>query len=199
MFIFTIDQELWICELIDRVMDCHHSLDRKDIFKFVYCLMILFLTVYISKKIIVSIMYSPRECNNIVILNLIIFAWIWINMWIYINIRYFEILKHRAGLSISIWYSHTNYSYFPFVTLVSLAHTSLVVSSAQPEIHKQKGIGCDYDMTSNTFPSAFKKLSKFFQFQMIHFVSQWCSSMWHFGSFIQQVKLVMDKLASMLQ
>jgi hypothetical protein len=47
MFIFVTDQELWARELMDCIMGCDHSLGQKDILKFVYCFMILFLTVYI--------------------------------------------------------------------------------------------------------------------------------------------------------
>jgi hypothetical protein len=36
-------------------MSCDHSLSRKDILKFIYCFMILFLTVYILNIFIVSI------------------------------------------------------------------------------------------------------------------------------------------------
>jgi hypothetical protein len=35
MFIFTIDQNLWAHELMSRIMSYDHSLDRKDIFKFI--------------------------------------------------------------------------------------------------------------------------------------------------------------------
>jgi hypothetical protein len=35
MFIFIIDQDLWTCDLISRIMRCDHSLDQKDIFKFI--------------------------------------------------------------------------------------------------------------------------------------------------------------------
>jgi hypothetical protein len=35
--------------LLDRIMDCDHSLGRKDKLKFVYCFMILFLTIHIFK------------------------------------------------------------------------------------------------------------------------------------------------------
>jgi hypothetical protein len=42
---FTTDQELWACKLMDRIMDCDHSLGRKEVLKFIYCFMILFLTV----------------------------------------------------------------------------------------------------------------------------------------------------------
>jgi hypothetical protein len=47
MFIFVTDQELWARELMDCIMGCDHSLGQKDILKFVYCFMILFLIVYI--------------------------------------------------------------------------------------------------------------------------------------------------------
>jgi hypothetical protein len=33
MFIFVIDQELWVCELMYHIIDCDHSLGRKDILK----------------------------------------------------------------------------------------------------------------------------------------------------------------------
>jgi hypothetical protein len=49
MFIFAIDQELWVHELIGCIMSYDHSLDQNDILKFVYCFMILFLTAYIFK------------------------------------------------------------------------------------------------------------------------------------------------------
>jgi hypothetical protein len=47
MFIFVTDQELRTHKLMDRSMSYNHSVDRKDILKFIYCFMILFLTVYI--------------------------------------------------------------------------------------------------------------------------------------------------------
>jgi hypothetical protein len=50
MFIFTIDQELWTHELMGRIKGCDHSLDRKDVLKFVYCFMILFLRVHIFEQ-----------------------------------------------------------------------------------------------------------------------------------------------------
>jgi hypothetical protein len=49
MFIFATDQELWTHKLMNRIMDCDHSLCGKDILKFVYYFMILFLTVCIFK------------------------------------------------------------------------------------------------------------------------------------------------------
>jgi hypothetical protein len=35
MFIFTIDEDLWSRELISRIMSCDHSLEQKDILKFI--------------------------------------------------------------------------------------------------------------------------------------------------------------------
>jgi hypothetical protein len=49
MFIFAPDQELWERELICSIMGYNHSLDRKDILKFVYYFMILFLIIYVFK------------------------------------------------------------------------------------------------------------------------------------------------------
>jgi hypothetical protein len=49
MFIFTTNSELWALKLIDRIMGCDQSMDQKDILKFVYCFMILFLMIYIFK------------------------------------------------------------------------------------------------------------------------------------------------------
>jgi hypothetical protein len=49
MFIFAAYQELWAHEVMNRIMGCDHSLDRKDIPKFVYYFMIIFLIVYIFK------------------------------------------------------------------------------------------------------------------------------------------------------
>jgi hypothetical protein len=36
MFIFIINQELCICELMNRIMSCNDFMGRKDISKFVY-------------------------------------------------------------------------------------------------------------------------------------------------------------------
>jgi hypothetical protein len=44
MFIFATDQELQKSELMSCIMGCDHSLGQNDIFNFVYCFMILFLT-----------------------------------------------------------------------------------------------------------------------------------------------------------
>jgi hypothetical protein len=35
MFIFTIDQDLWARELMNRIMSYDHSLGQKDILKFI--------------------------------------------------------------------------------------------------------------------------------------------------------------------
>jgi hypothetical protein len=58
MFIFITDQELWTHELMDRIMCCDHSLSQKDILKFIYCFMILFLTVYLFKYFLLLIPFS---------------------------------------------------------------------------------------------------------------------------------------------
>jgi hypothetical protein len=56
------------------IMGRGHSLGRNDILKSVYCFMILFLILYIFKYFFtVSTIESPRECNNVVILGLVIF------------------------------------------------------------------------------------------------------------------------------
>jgi hypothetical protein len=60
MFIFVTDQELWARELMDRIMGCDHSLDQKDILKFVYCFMILFLMVYIFKYFLLLVSFSHQ-------------------------------------------------------------------------------------------------------------------------------------------
>jgi hypothetical protein len=43
MFIFVTDQELWVCKLMSRIISYDHSFGRKDLLKFVYYYMILFL------------------------------------------------------------------------------------------------------------------------------------------------------------
>jgi hypothetical protein len=43
MFIFAKDQELWTCELMCRIMNYDHSVWQKNIFKFIYYFMIIFL------------------------------------------------------------------------------------------------------------------------------------------------------------
>jgi hypothetical protein len=88
MFIFATDQELWIRELMSHIMDCDHYLIWKDILKFVYYFMILFFTIYIFKHFfIVSTMYSPRKCNNVVILSFIKF----LNNY---HIFYYDLIYH---------------------------------------------------------------------------------------------------------
>jgi hypothetical protein len=58
MFIFITDQELWTRELIDRIMGCDHSLCGKDVLKFIYYFVILFLTVYIFKHFLLLVPFS---------------------------------------------------------------------------------------------------------------------------------------------
>jgi hypothetical protein len=41
-----------------RIISCDHSLDQKDILKFIYWLMIIFLTVYIFKYFFIVSTYS---------------------------------------------------------------------------------------------------------------------------------------------
>jgi hypothetical protein len=60
MSIFATDQELWTCELIDHIMGCNHSLGQKDILKFVYCFMILFLKLYILKHFLLLVPFSQQ-------------------------------------------------------------------------------------------------------------------------------------------
>jgi hypothetical protein len=55
---FIIDQELWTRKLINCIMDCDHFLDQKEVIKFVYCFMILFLTIYIFKYFLLLITFS---------------------------------------------------------------------------------------------------------------------------------------------
>jgi hypothetical protein len=57
-----------------HIRGCDHPLGRKDILKFIYYFIIIVLIVYIFKYfLIISNILSPMECNNIIILNLIIF------------------------------------------------------------------------------------------------------------------------------
>jgi hypothetical protein len=75
MFIFVTDQKLWARELMDRIRGCDDSLGRKDILKFIYCLIILFFIVYIFKHFLLIVPLSyQREYNNIFILIFIIFC-----------------------------------------------------------------------------------------------------------------------------
>jgi hypothetical protein len=59
MFVFITDQELCARELMDCIMGYDHSLSRKDILKFIYCFMIIFLIIYIFKHFYVSVIRSP--------------------------------------------------------------------------------------------------------------------------------------------
>jgi hypothetical protein len=58
MSIFATDQELWARELMDRIMGCDHSLGRNDILKFIYCFMILFLTIYIFNHFLLLVPFT---------------------------------------------------------------------------------------------------------------------------------------------
>jgi hypothetical protein len=42
MFIFATYTELWVRELVDRIMSYEYSLGQNNILKFIYCFMILF-------------------------------------------------------------------------------------------------------------------------------------------------------------
>jgi hypothetical protein len=55
---FTTYQELWTRMLIDHIMGCDHSLDQKEILKFIYCFIILFVTVYVFKYFLLLISFS---------------------------------------------------------------------------------------------------------------------------------------------
>jgi hypothetical protein len=66
---------------MDRIMGYDHSLGRKEILKFIYCFMILFLTVYIFKYFLLLVPFLvTKKYNNVLILSLIIFTVIKINM-----------------------------------------------------------------------------------------------------------------------
>jgi hypothetical protein len=55
-------------------MSYDHSLGQKEVIKFIYCFMILFLPIYIFKYFLLLVPFSQGEYNNIIILNLIIFS-----------------------------------------------------------------------------------------------------------------------------
>jgi hypothetical protein len=99
IFIFAIEQELWACEIMDRIMGYNHFLDWKDIIKFIYCFMILFLTVYIFKYFLLLVPFSNHGSAIMFSFNFdYLFAWIRINMWIYIYIYIYikDILKSHS-------------------------------------------------------------------------------------------------------
>jgi hypothetical protein len=58
---FVIDEELWTHKLMDRIMSCNHSLDRKEILKFVYYFMNIFLTIYIFKYFLLLVPFSHQK------------------------------------------------------------------------------------------------------------------------------------------
>jgi hypothetical protein len=62
---------------MSHIMDCDHSMNRNDILKFIYCFMIIFLTVYIFKYFLLLVSYVVTRCNNIVTLSLNIFYLNW--------------------------------------------------------------------------------------------------------------------------
>jgi hypothetical protein len=79
-------------QLMCRIMSYDHSVDRKDIIKFIYYFMILFLSLYVIKYFLLLVPYSHQ--GSAIMLSFVIwlsFAWIGFNMWIYTNINYFEI------------------------------------------------------------------------------------------------------------
>jgi hypothetical protein len=45
-------------KLMDRIMVCDHSVGRKEVLNFVYCFMILFLTIYIFKYFLLLVPFS---------------------------------------------------------------------------------------------------------------------------------------------
>jgi hypothetical protein len=116
MLIFATDQELSARELMSCIMCCDHSLGRNDILKFIYCFMILFLTVYIFKHFLLLVSFSHQRSAIIFSFEFLLsFGWIRINIWIYINIRYFKISQHRVELPTSDWYVYApplNKSYY---------------------------------------------------------------------------------------
>jgi hypothetical protein len=78
MFKFIIDQELCARKLMDRIMYCGHFLDQKDILKFIYCFMIIFLTLYIFKYFLLLVSFSHQGSAIIFLfLILIIFYLNW--------------------------------------------------------------------------------------------------------------------------
>jgi hypothetical protein len=72
IFIFTTDHELWTHELMNHILGYDHSLEQKDILKFVYYFMILSLTIYILNNFLLLVPFSHQECNNVFIFILII-------------------------------------------------------------------------------------------------------------------------------
>jgi hypothetical protein len=58
MFVFATDQKVYARELMDCIMGYDHSLVQKDILKFIYCFMILFLTVYIFNHFLLLVPFS---------------------------------------------------------------------------------------------------------------------------------------------
>jgi hypothetical protein len=61
MFIFTADQELCACELMECIIGYDQSLGRKNLIKFVYCFMVLFLILYIFKYFLLLEPFSHQK------------------------------------------------------------------------------------------------------------------------------------------
>jgi hypothetical protein len=45
---------------MDHIISYNHSLGQKDILKFIYCFMILFLTVYIFKYFLLLVLFNNQ-------------------------------------------------------------------------------------------------------------------------------------------
>jgi hypothetical protein len=61
--------------------------------------------LYIFKHFLLLVLYNHQESAIMLTFKIwLSFAWIGINMWIHLNIRYFEIPQHRTGLSTSTQY-----------------------------------------------------------------------------------------------
>jgi hypothetical protein len=58
---FTTDQKLRPHKLMDRIIGRDHSLGRNEVLKFVYCFMILFLTIYIFKYFLLLVPFSHQK------------------------------------------------------------------------------------------------------------------------------------------
>jgi hypothetical protein len=71
---------------------------RNDILKFIYCSMISYINIFLM-----LVPCNHQESLKILSLQIwLYFAWIKINMWIYINISYFKISHQSYQLVVSI-------------------------------------------------------------------------------------------------
>jgi hypothetical protein len=57
---FVIGQDLLAWKLMYHIMGCDHSMILKEVFKFDYCLMVIFLTVYIFKYFLLLVPFSHQ-------------------------------------------------------------------------------------------------------------------------------------------